>query len=120
MDTRERIVEADPATPLGDPEWCPEGRFVRARARERILESCLELSRGPRLASRNLFIVQNVVFEGRSVEEIAERVGLRRSGVSSLLARLRRRIEESAGRLGRPAAPATAVAEPGSGYGTLA
>ena len=80
------------ATTLEDPTWCPHERLWRSLAREHILEACRSIASCPRLATRNLFIVQSVVFEGRSIGEVAGRVGMRKSGVSSVLARLRRRI----------------------------
>lgn len=99
----EAVDVAEGTTPPGDPQWCPEGRLRRARAREHILQTCRALSRCPRLASRNLFIVESVVFEGRSIDEVAQRLGMRQSGVRSVLARLRRRIDRKVASAGRPA-----------------
>jgi RNA polymerase sigma factor (sigma-70 family) len=106
-------------TTLDDPEWCPEERLLLARAREHIFATCRSLASCPDRARRNAFIVESVVFEGRSVDEVAARVGMRRSGVHSVLARLRRRLAGAGGdlapgvaRLSRWA-PAAAV-EPGS------
>jgi RNA polymerase sigma factor (sigma-70 family) len=102
---------AEAATALDDPEWCPEERLWRARARARILETCLAHASCPNLASRNRYIVESVVFEGLSIGEVASRVGMGKSGVNSVLARLRRRIEAGlAGARVHPRTPARAPA----------
>jgi RNA polymerase sigma factor (sigma-70 family) len=99
----EDVDGVEGTTPPGDPQWCPEGRLRRARAREHILQTCRALSRCPRLATRNLFIVESVVFEGRSIYEVAQRLGMGQSGVRSVLTRLRRRIDRTAASAGRRA-----------------
>lgn len=89
-------------TSTDDAAWCPEQRLLRARAREHILDTCRAFASCPRLARRNLYIVESVVFEGRSIGEVAEHVGMRKSGVSSVLARLRRQMELPSPSAGRP------------------
>jgi RNA polymerase sigma factor (sigma-70 family) len=103
LDAHDRRGEA--AVTSGDPKWCPEQRLWRALARERLLEACRFLAPSPSLASRNLFIVESVVYEGRSLGEVARSVGLRKSGVSSVLARLRRHVEAASRPRVRPAWP---------------
>jgi RNA polymerase sigma factor (sigma-70 family) len=105
----EEVAAPEGTTPPGDPLWCPEGRLRRARAREHILQTCRDLARCPRLATRNLFIVESVVFEGRSIDEVAQRLGMRESGVRSVLARLRRRIHRTVASAGRSGSGRLAV-----------
>lgn len=95
----ERLGQPDAATTFDDPQWCPDQRLRAARAREHIFATCEALARCPDVARRNAFIVESVVFEGRSIEEVANRVGMRKSGVHSVLARLRRKL---AGAFGEP------------------
>jgi DNA-directed RNA polymerase specialized sigma24 family protein len=93
----------------------------RARARARILETCLVHASCTSLASRNRYIVESVVFEGRSIGEVASRLGMGKSGVHSVLARLRRRIEAGlAAAQVQPPGPARPPASPVAAAGHVA
>jgi RNA polymerase sigma factor (sigma-70 family) len=113
--------QSEPDSTLQDPQWCPDERLRRARAREHILATCEALASCPVVASRNVFIVESVVFEGRTIDEVATRVGMRKSGVSSVLTRLRRRLE-GAFATALEAAPGLALGSPAgvAGPGSIA